>query len=165
MIEFDFTAAAGTFTLRAQAKARTPGIVGLFGPSGAGKTTLLRAIAGLQPLQSGQIMLDGAPLTEPAETRRVAYVFQDSRLFPHLSVGENLLFGLKRAPAPHKLTLDAVVDALGLAALLDRMPRGLSGGEQKRIALGRALLAQPRLICWTSRLPASTTRARPTSSR
>ena len=146
MIALDFVAAAGAFTLQAKAEARTPGVVGVFGPSGAGKTTLLRAIAGLAPLMRGTINLDGAPLSGPPETRRVAYVFQDSRLFPHLSVRENLLYGLKRAPAPHRVSLDEVVEALGVAPLLDRHPRGLSGGEQKRIALGRALLAQPRLM-------------------
>jgi molybdate transport system ATP-binding protein len=146
MIELRFTARAGAFDLRASASARTPGIVGVFGPSGAGKTTLLRAIAGLAPLASGAITLDGAPLVGRPEERRIAYVFQDNRLFPHLSVEQNLLFGQKRAPLPHRLRTDDVIQALGLTALLGRSTRYLSGGEQKRVALGRALLSQPRLI-------------------
>jgi molybdate transport system ATP-binding protein len=145
MIEFDFSTRAGGFALRARAQARTPGIIGVFGPSGAGKTTLLRAIAGLAPIE-GSITLDGERLSAPPETRRIAYVFQDSRLFPHLSVRENLRYGLKRAPAPHKLDFTEIVAALDIEALLDRDPQNLSGGEQKRVALGRALLSQPRLI-------------------
>lgn len=146
MIEFDFTARAGAFELRASGNARTPGIVGIFGPSGAGKTTLLRAIAGFTPLASGSIALDHAPLTGRPETRRIACVFQDNRLFPHLTVEQNLVFGLKRAPLPHRLRVEDVVQALGIAPLVKRSVRYLSGGEQKRVALGRALLSQPRLI-------------------
>lgn len=146
MIEFRFTARAGAFELHAAGGARTPGVIGVFGPSGAGKTTLLRAIAGLAPLDSGAITLDGKTLEGRPEARRIAYVFQDNRLFPHLSVEKNLLFGQKRAPLPHRLRVDDVVQALGLSALLARSTRYLSGGEQKRVALGRALLSQPQLI-------------------
>jgi molybdate transport system ATP-binding protein len=146
MIELAFKTRVGEFRLDVAAKARTPGIVGLFGPSGAGKTTLLRAIAGLQPLESGQIILDATALCGPPEGRRIAYVFQDSRLFPHLNVRENLLYGYKRAPAPPALAPEDVIDALAVAPLLNRFPHGLSGGEQKRVAIGRALLSQPRLI-------------------
>ncbi len=146
MIDFRFTARAGAFELRAAASARTPGIIGVFGPSGAGKTTLLRAVAGLAPLASGAICLDGAPLAGRPEERRIAYVFQDNRLFPHLSVEKNLFYGQTRAPLPHRLRTDDVIQALGLGALLARSTRFLSGGEQKRVALGRALLSQPRMI-------------------
>ena len=146
MIEFRFTARAGAFELRAAGSARTPGVIGVFGPSGAGKTTLLRAIAGLAPLASGAIALDGAALHGRPEERRITYVFQDNRLFPHLTVEKNLLFGQKRAPLPHRLRADDVIQALGLAPLMARSTRFLSGGEQKRVALGRALLAQSRMI-------------------
>jgi molybdate transport system ATP-binding protein len=146
MIEFSFIARAGAFELAAAGRTRTPGIIGVFGPSGAGKTTFLRAVAGLAPLTSGTIKINGSALTGRPEQRRIAYVFQDNRLFPHLSVQENLLFGLKRAPLPHRLRLDDAVAALDLSPLLARSTRFLSGGEQKRVALGRALLSQPRLV-------------------
>jgi molybdate transport system ATP-binding protein len=152
MIEIDLHARAGGFSLDVAFTAPEPGIVCLFGPSGAGKTTLLRVIAGLQSSTRGLIRVGGETLLDtergvsaPVETRRVGYVFQDGRLFPHLSVRDNLLYGYARAGAP-ALHLADVADALGVAALLDRSPRALSGGERQRVALGRALLAQPRLI-------------------
>lgn len=130
------------------------GVTALFGRSGSGKTTLINVIAGLVRPEHGRIEVDGTLLLDtagrlalPCHRRRIGYVFQEARLFPHLSVRQNLLFGRwfapRREPGP---TLDAVVDLLGLAHLLGRRPAGLSGGERQRVAIGRALLARPRLL-------------------
>ncbi len=127
-------------------EAPTPGVVALFGPSGAGKSSLLQAVAGLLRADRVEVELDGAALHALApERRRIGYVFQDGRLFPHLSARANLRYGLVRAPAG-SIGFDAVVQLLGLAGLLDRRPVTLSGGERQRVAIGRALLAQPRLL-------------------
>ena len=142
------------FTLRAEFEAPTPGIVALFGRSGCGKTTLINIISGLLAPEEGSVRLDDTVLTDtrsgvaiPVEKRRVGYVFQDPRLFPHFSVLGNLRYGQKRAtPAAHSITFDEVITLLGLAALLDRRPHQLSGGERQRVSLGRALLSQPRLL-------------------
>ncbi|HEY4367165.1 MAG TPA: molybdenum ABC transporter ATP-binding protein [Steroidobacteraceae bacterium] len=132
----------------------TPGVVALFGRSGCGKTTLVNLIAGLLPPDSARIEVDGVVLEDthnrrrvPAEQRRIGYVFQDSRLFPHFNVLGNLRYGERRAPAgQRRITLDHVVQLLGLQSLLQRRVKDLSGGERQRIALGRALLSQPRLL-------------------
>jgi molybdate transport system ATP-binding protein len=130
------------------------GLTALFGRSGAGKTSVVNAIAGLVRPERGRIVVDGAVLVDtergimaPAHRRRVGYVFQESRLFPHLTVRQNLLFGrwFARGFAP-AAPLDDVVDLLGIGALLDRRPGQLSGGEKQRVAIGRALLAGPRLL-------------------
>ena len=129
-------------------------VTALFGASGAGKTATVRAIAGMVRPDRGHIRVRGetffdeaAGLHLPPERRRVGYVFQDAKLFPHLTVRRNLLYGWRRAPARERRTgVDDVVDLLGLADLLDRHPRSLSGGERQRVALGRALLAQPRIL-------------------
>ena len=128
------------------------GITALFGPSGAGKSTAIGAIAGLFRPDTCRIAVDGAVLADtvtgewqPPERRRVGLVFQDARLFPHMTVATNLRYGLRRAP-PGPVRFDAVVNLLGLAPLLARRPRTLSGGEKQRVAIGRALLAQPRLL-------------------
>jgi molybdate transport system ATP-binding protein len=128
-------------------------VTALFGPSGAGKSSIVAAIAGLSRPRQGRIALDGRILTEtphvfvPPEKRRIGVVFQDARLFPHMSVEDNLLFGWRRATvkAP-AATVSHVVALLGLEALLQRRPRKLSGGEKSRVALGRALLASPDLL-------------------
>jgi molybdate transport system ATP-binding protein len=124
-------------------------IAALFAPSGAGKTTLLNMIAGLLPPDAGRIAIGGETLFDsqagidlPPERRRIGYVFQDRRLFPHLTVRGNLFYGRGKAtadPAP-------MLELLGLAPLLDRWPAGLSGGEAQRVAIGRALLSDPRLL-------------------
>ena len=130
-------------------------VLTLFGPSGAGKTTMLNVIAGLVTPAAGRVVVDDVVLFDSAsgiavrpEDRRIGYVFQDARLFPHLSVRDNLRFGqtraLRRGDVP--LALDAVVELLALAPLLARRPRTLSGGERQRVALGRALLSAPRML-------------------
>jgi molybdate transport system ATP-binding protein len=142
------------FTLQAEFQTPTPGVVALFGRSGCGKTTLVNLISGLLESDEGFVQLNGTVLTDtaagvsvPVEKRRIGYVFQDSRLFPHLTVQGNLRYGLKRALATAPVTgFDEVVQLLGLAALLDRRPHLLSGGERQRVSLGRALLSQPALL-------------------
>jgi molybdate transport system ATP-binding protein len=142
------------FKLRAQLDAPTPGIVALFGRSGCGKTTLINIISGLLKPDEGRVELDGIVLTDtrervaiPVERRRIGYVFQDSRLFPHLGVLANLRYGLRRASrGSRSIGLDEVLALLGLEPLLARRPYQLSGGERQRVALGRALLSQPRLL-------------------
>jgi molybdate transport system ATP-binding protein len=129
-------------------------VLALFGPSGSGKTTLLNIIAGLIRPQEGRVVVAGQPLTdtatkrfEPAHRRRIGYVFQDGRLFPHLTVRQNLLYGRWFTPKPERFgSIDEIVTLLGLAPLLGRNPHTLSGGEKQRVAIGRALLASPRLL-------------------
>jgi len=128
--------------------------IGIFGPSGSGKSTLGSLLAGLQPPDAGHIELNGRPLYHGArrvsvkpERRRIAVVFQHAHLFPHLDVRRNLLYGYRRrAASERKLQLEAVVNALEIGPLLERLPSRLSGGERQRVALGRALLASPELL-------------------
>ena len=140
----------GAFELDAAFEA-PPGITALFGRSGAGKTSIVKAIAGLIRPDLARITLDGETLEDtprrlPPHRRRIGLVFQDARLFPHLSVAANLRFGARFAPPQPCGRFDEVVALLGLAPLLTRRPRALSGGEAQRVALGRALLASPRLL-------------------
>lgn len=131
-----------------------PGVTALFGPSGCGKSTILAAIAGLFRPEEGRVSLAGEALLDtqarrfvPPERRRCAVVFQEGRLFPHLSVEGNLRYGMRRAPpGAEGPGFAEVVALLGLDALLGRRPRALSGGEKQRVALGRALLSRPRLL-------------------
>ncbi|WP_426959718.1 molybdenum ABC transporter ATP-binding protein [Muricoccus radiodurans] len=142
------------FALDARFAAPTPGVTALFGPSGCGKSTTLAAIAGLLRPDSGRIVLEGDVLLDtargvalPPERRRLGVVFQDARLFPHLSVAGNLRYGARRAPRDATgSSEEEVVALLGIGHLLSRRPRDLSGGERQRVALGRALLARPRLL-------------------
>jgi molybdate transport system ATP-binding protein len=142
------------FSLHARFEAATPGIIALFGRSGSGKTTLVNLIAGLLAPDAGEVSLDGEVLTDtqagisvPAERRRIGYVFQNARLFPHLNVAGNLRYGAKRARAVAPfIRFDEVLALLGLEPLLTRRTHQLSGGERQRVALARALLAQPRLL-------------------
>lgn len=144
----------GDFTLDVAFQADGRGVTALFGRSGSGKTSVINAIAGLSRPDEGRVQVgdtvffDSARRIDvPTERRRVGYVFQDSRLFPHMSVRSNLEYGLRRVPAAdRRIALEPVVELLGLGGLLERRPRGLSGGETQRVALGRALLAQPRLL-------------------
>jgi molybdate transport system ATP-binding protein len=143
-----------SFRLSAAFTAPTPGVTALFGRSGSGKTTLVNIIAGLLKPDEGEVRLGDTVLTDtrrqlavPAEERGIGYVFQEARLFPHLSVAGNLRYGQKRAAQrPQFIGFDEVVTLLGLGALLERRPHRLSGGERQRVALGRALLSQPRLL-------------------
>jgi len=130
------------------------GVTVLFGPSGAGKSTILSAVAGALRPDAGRIVLGGRTLLDrarridvPPERRAIGWVFQDARLFPHLSVEGNLRYGLNRAgEGARAIAFDAVVEALGIGPLLQRRPLSLSGGEAQRVAIGRALLRQPELL-------------------
>ena len=144
----------GDFCLDVSFRIEQPGITALFGPSGAGKTSVINAIAGVLRPKRGHILINGRVVLNtdqkifvaPRE-RRVGYVFQDARLFPHLNVMNNLRFGWRRAE--RRASEDEVrhlVNLLGLEKLLKRRPRTLSGGERARVALGRALLASPEIL-------------------
>jgi molybdate transport system ATP-binding protein len=139
-------------TLDIAFEAPTAGTTVLFGRSGCGKTTTLNAVAGLLHPAVCRIEIDGAVLADtatglfiPPERRRIGVVFQDNRLFPHMTAEANLRYGLRRAPEG-TIRFEDVVDLLGLAGLLARRPHTLSGGERQRVAIGRALLSQPRLL-------------------
>ena len=134
------------FALDVAADIPLTGITALSGASGSGKTTLLRAIAGLERHAKGQVSFAGQDWTNlPAAARGVGYVFQDARLFPHLDVAGNLAYGAKRRATP-AAQITAVIDALDLGPLLHRVPATLSGGETRRVALGRALASGPRIL-------------------
>jgi molybdate transport system ATP-binding protein len=149
-----FRGTLGAFVLDAAFEAPMRGVTAVFGPSGCGKTTVLRCVAGLQMLRDGYLSIggevwqDGADFRPPYE-RSIGYVFQEASLFPHLSVRRNLLYGHRRAVrrgTEEATRFDDVVALLGMQDLLDRSPLRLSGGERQRVAVGRALLAQPRLL-------------------
>jgi molybdate transport system ATP-binding protein len=130
------------------------GVTALFGPSGSGKTSLVRIVAGLLRPDRGRVAVDGRVLVDterriavPAHRRRVGYVFQEPRLFPHLSVRQNLTFGRWFTPRSEpKPDMAGIVELLGIGHLLARRPASLSGGEKSRVAIGRALLSSPRLL-------------------
>ena len=130
------------------------GVTALFGRSGSGKTTVVNAVAGLLRPQAGQIHLEGRALVDtaqglflPPHRRRVGYVFQDARLFPHLTVRQNLTYGRWFAPkTAGGADFGRIVELLGIGPLLDRRPAGLSGGERSRVAIGRAILSNPELL-------------------
>jgi molybdate transport system ATP-binding protein len=153
VLEVDIEHRLGAFELDVHFRSGR-GLTALFGRSGAGKTSIVNAIAGLIRPKRGRIAVDGVVLLDtehgicaPTHRRRVGYVFQEGRLFPHLTVRQNLLFGRWFASSSRASThLDDVVELLGIEPLLDRRPGRLSGGEKQRVAIGRALLAQPRLL-------------------
>jgi molybdate transport system ATP-binding protein len=153
MIDIDIVQQLGAFRLDVRFSAEAP-IVGLFGPSGSGKTSVINAIAGISTPADGHIRINGTDLYDSKasvnvaiEQRRVGYVFQDPLLFPHLSVEANLLYGHHRRQRTERFVEPPrVIELLGLGSLLQRKPRLLSGGEKQRVAIGRALLAQPRIL-------------------
>jgi molybdate transport system ATP-binding protein len=153
-IRAEFRGTIGKFALDAGFTAPAKGVTALFGPSGCGKTTVLRCIAGLLRINGvceidGEVWQDQNGAFLPTHQRPLGYVFQEASLFQHLSVRRNLLFGAPRhesAGTKGGIVFDEVVDLLGITRLLDRSPRNLSGGERQRVAIGRALLSQPKLL-------------------
>jgi molybdate transport system ATP-binding protein len=151
LIEIAIEKKLGGFTLNAGLNAPEDGITALFGRSGAGKSTVINALAGLVKPDRGRIVIGGDVLFDserrinlPPERRRLGYVFQEGRLFPHYMVRGNLLYGAKKNGGGP--SFDTVVQLLGIEQLLNRRPAQLSGGEKQRVAIGRALLASPRLL-------------------
>jgi molybdate transport system ATP-binding protein len=151
-IEVDITHRLGAFTLdvRFVSEGR---LTALFGQSGSGKTSLINVIGGLIRPDRGRVVVDGTTLIDtqagifvPTWRRRTGYVFQEGRLFPHLTVRQNLTFGRWFRPAAERKDLKTVLDLLGIGHLLQRRPGALSGGEKQRVAIGRALLASPRVL-------------------
>ncbi|MGD9841784.1 MAG: molybdenum ABC transporter ATP-binding protein [Steroidobacteraceae bacterium] len=154
MLSVQLTKRRGDFNLSLEFSTPESGVIALFGHSGCGKSTAVNLLAGLLHPDAGHIKLDNAVLLDttqrinlPAEQRRIGYVFQNARLFPHYTVAGNLRYGLRRANSvASNFTFDSIVELLGLGNFLSRRPAQLSGGEQQRVALGRALLSQPRLL-------------------
>lgn len=149
-LDLDFRCTLGGFRLEVRLE-ETVAFTALFGPSGAGKTTTLDVLAGLRRPDAGRVRFEDEVLVDveagvfvPPHRRRVGYVFQDARLFPHLSVKANLLYG--RPARSRRFRFHEAVEVLGLSPMLGRRPGNLSGGEKQRVALGRALLSEPRLL-------------------
>ncbi len=144
-------ASGNRFLLDVETQFPAEGITVLYGPSGCGKTTLLRAIAGLEPLDSGLVQIgeeiwQDKTVCRPAHQRSLGYVFQEASLFDHLRVRGNLNYAYKRSAEQHPGFYQQVVSLLGLEAMLDRHPARLSGGERQRVAIARALLARPKFL-------------------
>jgi len=151
MLTLDISLGFPDFTLQVTQSIALQGVTAIFGRSGSGKSTLLRIIAGLEHRAKGQVGMAGTVWQDATrfvapEKRGIGYVFQDTRLFPHLSVRGNLDYALRRARGLGGPSLDEVVTALDLGPLLARRPAGLSGGEKQRVGIGRALLTAPRVL-------------------
>jgi molybdate transport system ATP-binding protein len=152
-LEVDVALSRPPFELAASFKTG-PGVTALFGRSGSGKTTLVNMVAGLVRPDRGRIRVDGLALFDsgarinlPSHRRRVGYVFQESRLFPHLTVRQNLLYGSWFRGRSFRLgSIDQIVELLGIGELLGRRPASLSGGEKQRVAIGRAILSDPAML-------------------
>jgi molybdate transport system ATP-binding protein len=150
-VSVNFHGRLGRFELNAQFEVPARGVTALFGPSGCGKTAVMRCIAGLNRLKAGFCAVAGdiwqdAQYFRPVHERRIGYVFQEASLFPHLSVYRNLLYGHPATSDKGAIQFAEVVGLLGIDKMLDRSPRNLSGGERQRVAIGRALLSQPKLL-------------------
>ena len=153
-IQASFRGGIGNFFLDASFEAPATGVTAIFGPSGCGKTTVARCLAGLHYLPGSFCAVDGEVWQDEATFRKahqrpVGYVFQEASLFSHLSVKGNLVYGAPRGPLASGqggVAFDEVIELLGLAKLLERSPQNLSGGERQRVAIGRALLSQPKLL-------------------
>jgi len=150
MLELNFTQTLGNHCLTINETLPASGITAIFGVSGAGKTSLINAISGLTRPQAGRIVLNNRVLNDvekkvylSPDKRRIGYVFQDARLFPHYSVRGNLRYGMAKSMAGQ---FDKLVALLGIDPLLERLPSSLSGGEKQRVAIGRALLTAPELL-------------------
>lgn len=154
MLDVDIRRVQGDFTVHAAFTAREAGVTALFGSSGAGKTSIISMVAGLVRPDAGRIVVNERVVFDaekgvdvPPNRRRFGYVFQDGRLFPHLSVRSNLNYGFKRVRGrERRIGFDQVVELLGIGHLLDRHPANLSGGEKQRAAIGRSLLTSPDLL-------------------
>ncbi len=154
MIDVHIQKRQGGFTVDARFHAREAGVTALFGESGAGKTSIVNMVAGLSRPDRGRIHIAGRCCFDsnkkiylPPEKRRIGYVFQEARLFPHLSVRTNLTYGMKLVPRKDRyVDFRRVVALLNVGGLLDRRPARLSGGEKQRVAIGRALLCSPKLL-------------------
>jgi molybdate transport system ATP-binding protein len=149
-ISVAFRGRLGRFDLDAAFDAPSSGVTALFGPSGCGKTTVLRCVAGLQFLPESRCLVNGGTWQDDSvflrpHLRPVGYVFQEASLFPHMTVRKNLLYGAPK-DGPKEIAFDEVIELFKIGHLLDRAPRNLSGGERQRVALGRALLTQPKLL-------------------
>ena len=144
----------GNFLVNTNFTGSESGVTALYGPSGSGKTSVINMVSGLISPDKGHISVKDLCLFDseeginlPIEQRRIGYVFQDARLFPHISVRSNLTYGLKLTPSELRfITFDSVVELLGITHLLDRRPSRLSGGEKQRVAIGRALLTSPTML-------------------
>jgi molybdate transport system ATP-binding protein len=153
MISVDVEKRLGNFSLNARFETAS-GVTAIFGTSGSGKTTLVNMIAGLIAPDRGRIVVDGVTLFDsfagidvPAYQRHIGYVFQEGRLFPHLTVASNLDYGRRMRGLPRDpAELERIIGLLDIGHLLDRRPGKLSGGERQRVAIGRALLMRPRLL-------------------
>ena len=154
MLSVNITQAFGSFRLETQFEVEEGSITAIFGKSGAGKTSTINAIAGLTRPDVGVIQIGNTTLFDqnlrinlPIYKRQIGYVFQDDRLFPHMTVRNNLIYGTpKNRDVANSLNLTDITGLLELAPLLERRPRTLSGGEKQRVAIGRALLSNPKLL-------------------